>query len=132
MFERYIVCVAMTLMLGCAGKSYPLDGEWTVIRDKTELQRKQRLGEVDTRLESQAEWRALDTASFEIHTHSQLNIRLQEKKQRTLPIRVRELEPNLWMIQAQYAEQSFQMKAARVGHELRVLDSGHLFVLQQR
>ena len=132
MFLRYIVCLAMTLMLGCAGNNYPLDGQWTVVRDKTELQRKQRLGAVDTRMESQDEWHLLSTARFEIHTHSQLNIRLQEEKLRTLPIRVRELEPNLWMIQARHAEQSFQMKAARVDDELRVLDSGYLFVLEQK
>ena len=122
----------MTLVLGCAGQSYPLDGEWIVVRDKTELQRKQRLRELDIRMESQSEWLALSTTRFEIHAHSKLNIRLQEEKLRTLPITVRELEPNLWMIRAQHAEQTFQMKAARVDDELRVLDSGHLFVLEQR
>ena len=132
MFQREILCLAMILLLGCAGGQFPLDGEWTVVRDKTDSQRKQRLGEVEVKRESEADWQVLSAARFDISNHSKLNVRLREEKMRTLPISVRELEPNLWLIQTQYAEQSFQMKAARVGNELRILDAGHLFVLEQR
>ena len=132
MFQKERLCLALILLLGCAGGNLPLDGEWTVTRDKTDLQRLQRLGEVDVKRESEADWLALSMARFDISNHSKLNVRLRNEKLRTLPLSVHELEPNLWLIRTQYAEQSFQMKAARVGNELRVLDSGHLFVLEQK
>ena len=132
MLQRYIVWMGFALMLGCARQSYPLDGKWTVMRDKTESQRQQRLGPLELPLETQVEWRELSRTHFEIYMHSQLNVRLESKKLGTIPIKVRELEPNLWMIHAQHAEQNFQIKAARVGDELRVLDAGHLFILEQR
>ena len=132
MLLRHIFWMTPLLIAGCTQQDYALDGRWTVRQDKTEKQRAQRLGEVHVLSETASEWQTLSAARFDIESHRRLNVRLKEEKLLTLPITVQELETNLWLIRTQFAERNYQMKAARVGHELRVLDSGHLFVLEQR
>ena len=87
---------------------------------------------MNEQLETSDEWVRLKKALFQIESHRALRITLPNQTQLSLPMTAKEIEPNLWMIRTEYAKQNYQMKAARVDQELRVLDSGHLFVLEEK
>ena len=132
MYHFAITSLGALLLVGCVNQTYPLDGSWQIDRDKTQLQRAQRLGEMNEQLETSDEWVRLKKALFQIESHRALRITLPNQTQLSLPMTAKEIEPNLWMIRTEYAKQNYQMKAVRVDQELRVLDSGHLFVLEEK
>lgn len=124
------ILALLAALMGCAKHDHPLDGRWDVKRGKTETQRLQRLGETAPSGESEIEWGLLGTATFSIEDHRALTVALNDGKRLRVPLRIELLEENLWSIQAQFAQQFYQMKAARVGEELRLLDAGHLYILE--
>ena len=127
---KSLLLTLLSVAIGCTKKDHALDGQWTVKRGKTETQRLQRLGESAAALESEIEWGLIGTAAFGIESHSALTVTLNDGKHLRVPLKVELLEENLWSIQAQFAQQFYRMKAARVGEELRLLDAGHLYILE--
>ena len=47
------------------------------------------------------------------------------------PLDIQPVEENLWLLTVWHKDRMFSLKAARVGNELRILDSGQLFILKE-
>ncbi len=126
----FVVFAYLLGVQGCTHRSFPLDGTWHVQRDLTQSQRSQRLGEWRQDPETEAEWNGLVSAKFSIREHSELSLWTPSGHQR-FKLTVVPTKDELWMLTVWYKDRMYKLKAARVDDELRVLDSGQLYILKE-
>jgi hypothetical protein len=126
----YIYCITLVVIgTGCVGPKQPLDGRWQVNESATLDTYQLRQGAFDVLPKNDPRWTHLTDTCFVIRDHAQLEV-ITPEGTKTVPIQTTETEPNLWKVSVDYAGYPSNIKAAQVGSELRILDAGYLFILE--
>jgi hypothetical protein len=126
----YIYCIlSLTLSLGCSGVEHPLNGAWQVDQKATFAAYQSRQGAFAILPQHSPDWAHLNTTCFVIKNHAQLEV-ISNTGTQTFPIAATEIEPNLWKLSVDYVDYPFNIKVAVINGEMRILDAGHLFILE--
>ena len=126
----YIYCIlSLNLSLGCNTEKHPLNGAWQVDQNATFAAYQARQGAFDILPQHSPDWAHLNNTCFVIKNHTQLEV-ITGTGAQTLTMTASEIEPNLWKLSVDYADYPFNIKVAVVHGEMRILDAGHLFILE--
>lgn len=127
----YIYCIlTAVLWSGCSGAKLPLDGHWHINQTATLEAYQARQGAFKILPQNSPRWSQLNHTCFIIDHHAQLTA-VSELGTQTLTMSATEIEPKLWKLSVDYKDYPFNIKAAVVNGELRILDAGHLFILER-
>jgi hypothetical protein len=126
----YIYCILSVLLgVGCTPSKQPLDGHWQVSKSATLATYHSRQGAFNVLPEKDPGWDHFSNTCFVIREHAQLQT-ITATGTKASTIRIAEIEPDLWKVSVDYAGYPFNIRAAQVGEELRILDAGYLFILE--
>ena len=126
----YIYCITWVISgVGCTPQNQPLDGQWRVSKSATLAAHHSRQGLFKVLPEKDPHWNLFSDTCFVVRNHTQLQT-VTATDTKNSSIYVKKTEPDLWKVSVDYAGYPFNIKAARVGKELRVLDAGYLFILE--
>lgn len=127
----YIYCIlSLHLSLGCSAAEQPLNGAWRVDQNATFAAYQARQGAFEILPQHHADWDHLNNTCFVINNHDHLTV-ISDTRRQTLTMVATETEPNLWKLSVDYADYPFNIKVAVINGEMRILDAGHLFILEQ-
>ncbi|MGB0647198.1 MAG: hypothetical protein ACPGQS_08475 [Bradymonadia bacterium] len=129
MIQTYIF-VSLIALLGCGAQTNKLDGEWQLNKESTFAVYASNRGAFEILPPTDPAWPLMKQACFVIANGNKLHL-VTRDGDHVSPIRINEVEPKVWTVSVDSSDYPFSIKVAVVDETLRVLDAGHIFVLEK-
>ena len=127
--QRYIL-VSLLVLFGCEVETDQFNGLWQVSKASTFAVYEANRGAFEILPPKDPSWNLMKEACFVFANGNELHV-VTKHGDDVSSLRFKEVEPKVWDVSVDSADYPFSIKVAVVDETLRVLDAGHLFVLEK-
>lgn len=124
------ILVSLLVLFGCEVQTGPFNGLWQVSKASTFAVYEANRGAFEILPPTDPSWNLMKEACFVIANGNELHI-VTKHGDDVSSLRFKEVGPKVWDVSVDSVDYPFSIKVAVVDETLRVLDAGHLFVLEK-